>query len=140
MNNKKRVDGYIPDAIRALSKSGIEKNGKVDSSYRSQVSAFGAAVAMGSFKQAVAFFAQDAKDGKSGINRSRLIIAIDYILSCENDREKAATKTAKKICEEILKMNTNEIRAIESRYLDAAVALKLSMNIFDMDKTEKKEG
>ena len=81
MNNKNRTDAYIPIAIKALEFSGIAQNGKVDPSYRGQISSFGAAVTMGSFKQAVAFFAQDAKNGDSKISRSNLILAIDYILN-----------------------------------------------------------
>ncbi len=147
MNNKNRTDSYIPDAIEALKVSGIAKNGKVDSSYRGQISSFGAAVTIGSFKQAVAFFAQDAKNGASKISRSDLILAIDYILNKDN-YELGENKTIEnkkdevnRIKEGILKTTDQKVlKALENRYLDAAVALKVAMGVYDMSPENKKEG
>lgn len=160
MNNKKRTDSYIPAAIKALEVSGIAKDGKVDSSYRGQISSFGAASTIGSFKQAVAFFAQDAKSGDSKIARSDLIVAIDYILRLENCEGK--TVEEKESSEEILQVkekikadkkewvnsiktnilgmtDSQQLKTLESRYLDAAVALKVAMGVYDMGKNDKKE-
>lgn len=151
MNNKNRIDSYIPDAIDALKVSGIAKNGKVDSSYCGQISSFGAAVTIGSFKQAVAFFAQNAKNGASKISRSDLILAIGYILNKQNYElkdGKIENKKAKidKIKEDILKITDPKVlKDLENRYLDAAVALKVAMGVYDMksenekDKKEKEE-
>ncbi len=141
MNNKARTDSYIPFAIDALKLSGIaDKNEKINSSYRGQISSFGAAVAVGSFKQAVAFFAQDAKDkqdeknSKDKINRSKLISAIEYVVN----RGNVQIKDPKAISEEILKKTTDELRQLENQYMDAAVALKVAMSIYDM-KSDKEE-
>lgn len=145
MNNKARIDSYIPVAIDALSESRIEKGGKVNSSYRSQISSFGAAVTIGSFKQAVAFFAQDAKNGSSEINRSKLIVAIDYLLQKVGavkvyGSTEAKIKDAKIIQEEIITLTDEaELKRLENLYLDAAVALKIAMGVFDMGKAEKEE-
>lgn len=145
MNNKSRTDSFIPAAIKALEVCGIAKNGKIDSSYRGQISSFGAAVTIGSFKQAVAFFAQDAKNGDSKISRSDLIIAIDYVLNPEkHTEEKINDKKDKinKIKEAILKItNPAELKGLENRYLDAAVALKVAMGVYDMtpEKGKKEE-
>jgi len=125
MNNKNRIDSYIPAAIDALKKCGIAtKDNKIDSSFRGQISSFGASVAIGSFKQAVAFFAQDAKSPNSKINRSMLIVAINYILTGNKET------TAEEICNSILKLE--DVESLENKYLDAAVALKLAMSIFDL--------
>ena len=138
MNNKNRTDSYIPDAIKALEACGIAKDGKIDSSYRGQISSFGAAVTIGSFKQAVAFFAQDAKNGDSKINRSDLILAIDYVINPKKYSEEKITDKKDKINaikEAILKMKVPaELKALENRYLDAAVALKVAMGVYDMGK------
>lgn len=140
MNNKNRIDSYIPDAIESLTASGIARNGKVDSSYRGQISSFGAAVTVGSFKQAVAFFALDAKNGDSKITRSDLILAIDYILNKETYNLKDGKIENKKteidrIKENILKTTDSKVlKALENKYLDAAVALKFAMGLFDMVK------
>lgn len=138
MNNKNRTDSYIPDAIKALEACGIAKDGKIDSSYRGQISSFGAAVTIGSFKQAVAFFAQDAKNGDSKINRSDLILAIDYVINPGKYTEEKITNKKDKINvikEDILKMkDPAALKALENRYLDAAVALKVAMGVYDMGK------
>lgn len=143
MNNKRRTDSFIPAAIKALEVCGIAKDGNIDSSYRGQISSFGAAVTIGSFKQAVAFFAQDAKNGDSKISRSDLILAIDYILDPgKYTEEKISNKKDKisKIKEDILKItNPVELKALENRYLDAAVALKVAMGVYDMGPQDKKE-
>lgn len=141
MNNKSRTDSYIPAAIKALELSGIAKDGKIDSSYRGQISSFGAAVTIGSFKQAVAFFALDAKNGVSGISRSDLILAIDYILNPENYAngvEEKKTKIADIKNKILAEENPQKLKALENRYLDAAVALKVAMGVYDMSP-EKKE-
>ncbi len=135
MNNKVRTDSYIPFAIEALKKSGIaDENGNINSAYRGQISSFGAAVAVGSFKQAVAFFALDAKNkdqnnGKDKINRSKLISAIDFVIHCG----KEDIKDPKTISENILKKSPEELRQIENQYMDAAVALKAAMSIYNME-------
>ena len=138
MNNKNRTDSYIPDAIKALEACGIAKDGKIDSSYRGQISSFGAAVTIGSFKQAVAFFAQDAKSGDSKINRSDLILAIDYVINPKKYPEEKITGKKDKINvikEKILEMtDPAALKALENRYLDAAVALKVAMGVYDMGK------
>ena len=138
MNNKNRTDSYIPDAIKALEACGIAKDGKIDSSYRGQISSFGAAVTIGSFKQAVAFFAQDAKNGDSKINRSDLILAIDYVINPKKYPEEKITGKKDKINvikEKILEMtDPAALKALENRYLDAAVALKVAMGVYDMGK------
>lgn len=143
MNNKRRTDSYIPEAIKALDACGIAKDGKIDSSYRGQISSFGAAVTIGSFKQAVAFFAQDAKNGDSKINRSDLILAIDYVLNPgKYTEEKISEKKEKvsKIKEYILDITEPvKLKALENRYLDAAVALKVAMGVYDMCPRDKKE-
>ena len=142
MNNKARIDSYIPSASEALKKSKIAVDGKIDSSYRGQISSFGAAVAIGSFKQAVAFFASDAKNGESKISRSKLIVAIDYLLSLAEKKNDAEIRTANVIQSEILSItDAKELKITENKYMDAAVALKIAMGLFDMGKAtnDKKE-
>lgn len=144
MNNKNRIDSYIPDAIKALEISGIAKNGKIDSSYRSQISSFGAAVTIGSFKQAVAFFSQDAKNGDSKISRSDLIVAINCILNPDDFSDKeyinqSKEKLLKKIKTDILMQNAKSLKTLENQYLDASVALKVAMGVYDMGKEKDKK-
>lgn len=130
--NKKRVDEFIPIAYQVLKDIHIcEKDEKdpnalvIDSTYSSYISSFGAAVTMGSLISATAFFAANSEENKKRTNADR-------------------GKIGKAIFE-ILKMNNTDIKEsnlfqyIQSHgqtnktkelVLDAAVALKLAMNLY----------
>ena len=90
--NKKRVDNWVITARDALIHCGIAKDGKIDKNFRSQISAFGAAVTMGSFKAAVAFY---AKQGNADTDRSALLKAIYYVINGEQAYEKLHGKDEK---------------------------------------------
>lgn len=147
--NKQRVNNYLPAAIKALGDCGIadKTTGVIIKTYRSNISGFGAAVAMGSFKAAVAFYSSDAKSntGEAGkINRSKLIQAMDLIVN--SDKENYEKKEAQEICKEILTNRTDKsvLDALCEKYLDASIALKLAMNSFDLkdqdSKAKEKQG
>ena len=62
--NKKRVDGWILTAKKAIEETGISKDGrKVEKGFRGKISSFGAAMVTGSFKSAVAFFVDKGDSG-----------------------------------------------------------------------------
>ena len=122
--NKKRVDEYIPKAYKALAKCNIAKDGKIERNFRGQISSLGAAITMGSFKAAVAFFSDD---GGSDIERSKLISAIDFILN-GNHRE------PKIILEELLSKNNDELKKLQEEYINASIAIKLAMNLYTLTK------
>ena len=126
--NKKRVEQYLPVAIEALEKCKIAENGKIEKTFRGNISSFGAAVSEGSFKTAVAFFSEK---GGSSIDRHNLIKALWYVTQ---DRE---YKDPKDICKKIILMpDTGEIKA---QFLDASIALKLAMNVYELDKEQKSD-
>lgn len=120
---KKRIDSNISLAIEALKEFGIVENGKCDPKYRSQISAFGASVIMGSFKSAVAFY---SKQGNADVDRSLLIKAIHYVANNRSITDPETIFT--NICD------AQNISELQSAYLDASVSLKLAMNFFDMGK------
>ena len=123
--NKKRVDLYIEKARKALVDCGIAKDGKIDKNFRSQISAFGAAVTMGSFKAAVAFY---TKQGNAKTDRSALLIAIHYTIT-------GNIESADKIFSYICDKNTN-LPETQAEWLDASIALKLAMNFFDLGQED----
>ena len=127
--NKKTVEKMLPKALDTLRDPHcvIEKGGKINKSYRSSISSFGAAVAMGSFRAAVAFFSKDAEKG-SGISRSALLVALDHLCSADPNH----WQTAEQICAQVLQTPDDELRLTQDRYLHAAVALKLAMNAFEL--------
>ncbi len=126
--NKKRVDKWIPVAKIALKECNIaDNNNKIDSEFRSQISAFGASIITSSFLAAVAFY---SNKGNSDVNRHNLICALHYITSGNNEN----TNTAAEIFEDLCQKNTSELKIKQSEYIDASIALKLAMNCFDLGK------
>lgn len=122
--NKKQVNNWILPARKAIVECGISENGKVDSSFRGQISSFGAAVVMGSLKSAVAFF---AKDGEAKVLRSRLITAIYYVIT---GIKAEPNEVFDYVCD-------NDDRQTKEQFINASIAIKLALNFFDLGKSEK---
>ena len=123
--NKKRVNEWIPVAKEALKKADIAKNGKIDSTYRSQISSFGAFVTLGSLKSAVAFF---SKKGNATTERPQLLSAMFYVATGEWSNPET-NGVFNFVCE-------NACYELQERFLDASVALKLAMNFFELTREE----
>lgn len=73
--------------------------------------------AISGFKQAVKVFSTDAKNDNSKISRTKLLIAIDYVINGKNND---------------LEKSPEDLKTQENKYLDAAVALKVAMNLFHL--------
>ena len=129
--NKKRIDEYLPRAIEALSICDIANGESIINSYRGQISSFGAAITMGSFKAAVAYLAAESKDENSQISKARLLEAIYYVIS-----EEKTKKQAREICKMIF--NEKDIDSIKDKCIDASIALKLAMNAYKLVKEDRK--
>lgn len=121
--NKKRVNEWLLIAKEALEKSEIVENGKINKTYRGQISSFGAAVVMGSLPAAVAFFSEQ---GGSIVERNKLVQAMYYCIFQEK-------KSEKEILDFVVKNDTIEMR---EKFTDAAIALKLAMNFFELVEKE----
>lgn len=122
--NKNTVNQEINLAYEALAEAGIAKNGKIEKTFRGQISSFGAAVTMGSLLSAIAFFSQD---GASDVSRSKLMDAILIVLKKRepaNESFQTLFDYAKSLGEERCK----------EEILNAAIALKLSMNLYELVK------
>ena len=130
--NQKQVNKWIFPAKEAIIEYGIAENGKVSSSFRGQISSFGAALVLGSLKSAVAFF---AADGSAQVKRSLLIEAIYYVIS--GGEKKEPKDIFEYICE-------NDNRQTKEKIINASIAIKLALNYFDLGKgdeqTEEKNG
>ena len=125
--SKKRINDWIAPAVQILANTDIAVNGKVDSGYRTQISSFGAAVVMGSLAASAASFSQR---GRAKVDRSKLLTAM-YCLVAETEKIENPEMVLRYICNH----DTPETR---SRFMDAAVALKLAMNFYDLGQEEKK--
>lgn len=126
-------DEMIIKAIPILKNTGIvkkdEKTGEeyILRSFRGQISSFGAAVEMGSLLSAVAFF---SNKGGSETDRPKLMQAIYMLITntIENCDEKAL----------LLYVAANNTPTLKRNVIDAAVALKLAMNAYELrDKDDK---
>ena len=119
--NKKQVDGWILKAKEALEKTGIAtEGGKVDNSFRGQISAFGAAMVMGSFRSAVAFYVEK---GEAKVDRQKLLQAIYYVIS-----EEPKLEDPKQIFQHVCDHDSYDEK---EKFIDASIALKLAMNFFE---------
>ena len=125
--NKAKVDHWIPKAHGAVADDKLlNNNGKLDSGYRGQISAFGAAVSMGSVLSAVAFFSKkgsdkdhDSQRKENDYDRSKLMRAIEIVLGLDKDT---------------LRLYAQEQDNAKQQILHAAIALKLAMNLYEWEK------
>lgn len=136
-----KIDELIANAIPILDNTGIvktdEKTGEeyILKSFRGQISSFGAAVSMGSLLSAVAFF---SKKGGSETDRPLLMRAI-YLLIINDTETKIDSKSEQSELLLYVIEHRNEPE-LKKNIIDAAVALKLAMNAYELrDKEDKKD-
>jgi CRISPR-associated protein Cmr5 len=118
---KKRVEKYIPAALKALQDANIVINGKYDNEYAGYISAFGPSVIQAGLTPTVAFYGRtggDADRRKVGDAILKVIAPgenhqnfLNYVLVHAHDRE----ETKRKI-------------------LDAIIALKLAIRTFEKNE------
>ncbi len=129
--NKRKVEAYLPIALEAIlsAECGIREKekdafvNKISKTYRSYISSFGAAVTMGSFKAAVAFFSQQASGEKP---RQELLRAMWYIV---NKSWVGAGEISKKVIEIT---DTVELARLKEEFINASLAMKLALNAFEL--------
>lgn len=125
--DKRMVDTYLDKAYEAIKKSGMLDKRKVKKAYRSQISSFGAAIAMGSVKAAIAFF---AKQGGSDVDRPKILYAI-YLTLVERPTVNGAAGAV-----EALFKGLGEGTFNKDDIVNAAVAVKLAMNLYELDNSK----
>ena len=127
--NKKRVDDWILTAKKAIDKAEISKygeNGKeVVKGFRAKISSFGAAMVTGSFKSAVAFYVDQ---GDAGVDRSKLLVAIYYVAVGFEEGV-----TPQSVLEYVCR---NDSKELKEKFLDAAIAIKLALNFYDLKERD----
>ncbi len=122
--NKNRVDHMIPKAYRALTDCGIAQmtpSGvcQIPKVFRSYISNFGAAITMGSLCSAVAFFSRNTEKTKE--DRNLLMDAIYLLITGNAPNPENNLLTL--VCAE------QEQAPLKEQIIDAAIALKLAMNL-----------
>jgi CRISPR-associated protein Cmr5 len=124
--NKKRVDRWIPPAYDLIDRK-IAKEGKVEKGFRGQISSFGAAVQMGSVLSAVAFFTHQ---GKAKVERGELMNVINELVNPNGDE----------LFNYIRGTSENNLADVQEKILDAAIAVKLALNLFELVEKELDKG
>ena len=124
--NKAIVNQEIGVAYEVLQECGIAKNGKIVKSFRGQISTFGAAVTMGSLKTAIVFFSADKK---AKVERSKLIKAIFEIIK-KDEKNKNVDDNIKDLYDYVSKKNNED--ECKEKIINAAIALKLAMNLYEL--------
>ena len=128
-------DEMIARAISVLDTAGIVKKDKnpeklyIEKAFRGQISSFGAAVEMGSLLSAVAFF---SSQGSSPTDRTKLMEAI-YLLLTGN--EKKDIKENETLLRYVAQNPNNQ--KLKREVIDAAVAIKLAMNAYELRDVKK---
>ena len=117
--NKNRVDSWLVCAKDALEITKIAQSGVVNKSFRGQISSFGAAIIMGSFKSAVAFFSEQSG---AAVEREKLLEAMYYVIFRE---KKSAKQVLVYVCE-------NDTKELKNKFIDASIAIKLAMNFYEL--------
>lgn len=134
---KSRINRYLSIAYEAVKNSELIKDDKLQGNYQAQITSFGAAVSMGSLLSAIAFFSDK---GSSDVKRQELMKLIYYIIKKDKGSEEKYNEIKKYALFEYAKDNGN----IKPEVLDAAIAIKLTLNLFEEEisknKTSKNEG
>lgn len=133
--NKQIIDKWIPEAYEILSDIGIASDGKIIRTYRSQLSTFGAAVMNGSLLAAISFFSDDAG---ASVQRTLITKAIFKLIS--KDDGKLHSQKAGNIREDdkkalflyVREKTGREQAAVKENILNATIALKLAMNLYQL--------
>ncbi len=126
--NKRVVDNEIDLAYQLLAKYNIAENGKIDKTYRGQVSSFGAAITMGSLLSAVAYFSEK---GGASVDRQNILKAI-YDIVKEQHKNEQFPSTLFEYINNKKSRGTSSEKACKEDILNAAIALKLAMNLYEL--------
>lgn len=125
--NKKVVNQELQPAYEALAEAKIaNEKGEIDKAFRGHISSFGAAVTMGSLLAAIAFF---GKDAGAEVSRSRLMDAILLVLK-KCGKAESRMESLFEYAQKEEKAGREE--ACQEEILNATIAIKLSMNLYNL--------
>lgn len=126
--NKTKVDKLLPEAYEALENFEIASKGKIDKKFRSYISTYGAAITMGSLLSATAFF---SAKGSAAEDRYKLLNAIYYLIA-ESGKSVSDIKNYDLFNYIKDKEKTGEGPKVKEEVINAAIALKLAMNLYEL--------
>jgi hypothetical protein len=128
--DKNRINKLLPIAVEVIKNKLSEP---IPNEFRGYIASFGAAVTMGSLPAAVAYYSAASKNAKE--DRTKLPVMILEVLKGEN-----AAITVDTLFEYVTSFkNDNESFAIKEDVLHAAIAIKLGLNLFEIESKDKKD-
>lgn len=130
--DKNRINQLLPIAVEVIEKELTEP---IPNEFRGYIASFGAAVTMGSLPAAVAYYSAASKNAKE--DRTKLPVMILEVLKKENTAITAIKETT--LFEYVTSFkNDNESFAIKEDVLHAAIAIKLGLNLFEIESKDQK--
>lgn len=120
----RRIENWIPKAIIAAEQQ-LANNGVIKSEYNGYVSSFGAAILQSGLKAAIAF--NESASSSSKEDRKPLMRAVLQIIKNEPVGKDA------KLLDYVLS-NGNDNAETKAQIMDAAVALKLAIRTFKLER------
>lgn len=127
--DKNRINKLLPIAVEVIKNKLSEP---IPNEFRGYIASFGAAVTMGSLPAAVAYYSAASKNAKE--DRTKLPVMILEVLKGEN-----AAITVDTLFEYVTAFkNDNESFAIKEDVLHAAIAIKLGLNLFEIESKDEK--
>ena len=130
--DKNRINQLLPIAVEVIEKELTEP---IPNEFRGYIASFGAAVTMGSLPAAVAYYSAASKNAKE--DRTKLPVMILEVLKKENTAITAIKETT--LFEYVTSFkNDNESFAIKEDVLHAAIAIKLGLNLFEIESKDEK--
>jgi len=123
--SKKNIEIYIPDAIEVLEK---EFGDTISSAYNGYISSFGASILQSGLKPTLALFENKNNQDTTKEDKSKLPKIILKIL----DKEYRGDSLLRYV------LANNEL-VLKPKIIDIAIAIKLSIRTFKLDKGKKNE-
>lgn len=128
--DKNRINKLLPIAVEVIKNKLSEP---IPNEFRGYIASFGAAVTMGSLPAAVAYYSAASKNAKE--DRTKLPVMILEVLKGEN-----VAITVDTLFDYVTSFkNDNESFAIKEDVLHAAIAIKLGLNLFEIESKDKKD-
>ena len=131
--NKNIINDEIQYAYEALINNKIAENNKINKTYRGQISSFGAAITMGSLLSAIAFF---SADNNATVSREKIMATVLDVIKKNNTavKENSLYEYVRK------ESNAGREASVKEEIVNASIAIKLAMNLFELEKKEGKDG
>lgn len=129
--NKKRVDEYIPKAIKLLNDYEKENDG-IPQEFKGYVANFGASIIQSGLLATVCFFEKTKNNARQKKNHITYLI---YCLLESKEYEKINDKT--KYLRSYYENEKKTDEEVTDHVMDVAIALKLALNCFKLKQSEE---